>query len=93
MRKARDPISHFRDKIITEGLVQEEEINAIDNDVKEQLAKAIELAHTEGELPPEGMYTDIYANTPPQWIRGVQPGLSVTQKYTNSEEMMKGIGK
>jgi hypothetical protein len=51
------------------------------------------MAHTDRELPVEGLYTDIYANTPPVWIRGITPKMSITQKYTTSEELMKAIEK
>lgn len=90
-RKTRDPITHFRDKIVAEGLVTDEEIKEIDKSIKEEIAAASESAHVSGELPPDGLYTDIYSNNPPISIRGVTPQSSVVQKYTTTDQLLKDM--
>lgn len=37
MRKTRDPITGFKDKIITAGLVTEEELKEIDKEAKKEV--------------------------------------------------------
>ncbi|KAF1592483.1 UNVERIFIED_CONTAM: putative pyruvate dehydrogenase E1 component subunit alpha, mitochondrial, partial [Eudyptes robustus] len=70
VRKHRDAIVGFRDKIITAGLVVEEELKKIDKDVRREVDEATKIATTDPELPTEALYADLYANTEPQLVRG-----------------------
>ena len=61
VRKTRDPIDHLRDKIEQRGFASEDELKAIDADVKKIVAEAAEFARTAPEPDPSELYTDVYA--------------------------------
>uniref|UniRef100_A0A7E4VYU1 Pyruvate dehydrogenase E1 component subunit alpha n=1 Tax=Panagrellus redivivus TaxID=6233 RepID=A0A7E4VYU1_PANRE len=91
-RKTRDPIHGFKDKIIAANLVTEAELKDIDKSVRKEVDDAVMHAHQDGVLPWEGLYTDLYHNTPPQFIRGCITEESIVQPYTNSSELVKKLG-
>ncbi|MCP9263649.1 Pyruvate dehydrogenase E1 component subunit alpha [Dirofilaria immitis] len=91
IRKTRDPIAGFKDKIIAAGLVSEEELKVIDKEAKKEVDAAVNVARTEPPLPPESLYCDIYHNTPPQYVRGVTLDESVIQKHCRSEDLIKSL--
>jgi len=58
----RDPIKLFSASLKDEGIVSDADLANIDNEVKEQVEKALRFAE-ESPLPdPKELYTDIYAN-------------------------------
>ncbi|EFO24481.1 pyruvate dehydrogenase E1 component [Loa loa] len=91
MRKTRDPITGFKDKIIAAGLVTEEELKGIDKEIRKEVDAAVNIARTEPSLPPESLYCDIYHNTPPQYVRGVTLDESVVQKHCRTEDLIKSL--
>uniref|UniRef100_F1L1M2 Pyruvate dehydrogenase E1 component subunit alpha n=1 Tax=Ascaris suum TaxID=6253 RepID=F1L1M2_ASCSU len=91
VRKTRDPITGFKDKIVTAGLVTEDEIKEIDKQVRKEIDAAVKQAHTDKESPVELMLTDIYYNTPAQYVRCTTD--EVLQKYVTSEEAVKALAK
>lgn len=93
VRKTRDPITGFKDRILTANLVSEEELKEIDKEVRREVDEATKVATSEGVLPPEALYADIYANTPPIEIRGVTYDETVVQPYTTCAEIVKKLGK
>jgi TPP-dependent pyruvate/acetoin dehydrogenase alpha subunit len=48
VRKTRDPITGFKDRIITAGLVTEEELKEIDKDVRKEVDEANNKALADG---------------------------------------------
>ena len=60
VRKTRDPIEHFRDKLIGEKAADEDALKAIDGEVKEIVAEAAEFARTAPEPEAKELYTDVY---------------------------------
>lgn len=64
VRKHRDPIGKFKEVIIGDALVTNDEIKKIDDDVKKEVAEAAELAKTDPELALEELYTHIYVDPP-----------------------------
>jgi pyruvate dehydrogenase E1 component alpha subunit len=61
MREKRDPIEHFGKKLIERGVVSEQDLKAIDTEVKAQIVAAAEFASESPEPGLEELYTDIYA--------------------------------
>lgn len=55
--------------------------------------EAHKVAISETVLPPEALFADIYANTPPQKIRGTTLEESVTQAFTTTNELLKQLGR
>ena len=60
VRKTRDPIEHFRDKLIAENAADEDVLKAVDAEVKSIVADAAEFARTAPEPDPKELYTDVY---------------------------------
>lgn len=89
VRKTRDPITSFKDKIITAGLATEEEIKALDKEVKKEVDAATKSAENDPIAPLEILYADVYANTPNQFVRGVTLEGSSVQAYATSAEAIK----
>ncbi|GAB6026430.1 hypothetical protein CHUAL_012630 [Chamberlinius hualienensis] len=75
VRQTRDPISSFRDKILSAELVTADELKKIDQEVREEVEKATQVAKTDSEVALEEICADIYAAPIPgaENIRGVTP--------------------
>jgi pyruvate dehydrogenase E1 component alpha subunit len=58
-REKRDPIDHLRDKMLKAGLAKEDELKAIDKDVKDVVAHSAEFAQMSPEPDPKELWTDI----------------------------------
>ncbi|ESQ89630.1 pyruvate dehydrogenase E1 subunit alpha [Asticcacaulis sp. AC460] len=59
VKTTRDPIEHIKTMLQQAG-VAEDEIKAIDNDVKAIVLEAVEFAQTSPEPDPSELFTDIY---------------------------------
>ncbi len=59
VKKTRDPIDHLREKLEA-AKVSEDELKAIDAEVKKIVAEAAEFARTSPEPDPAELYTDVY---------------------------------
>ncbi len=53
---------------------------------------ATEQAISDGLLPVDAVYCDVYANTPALPIRGVTVDEIVTPKYTTTAEVLRSMG-
>ncbi|CAB3405210.1 unnamed protein product [Caenorhabditis bovis] len=93
VRKTRDPITGFKDRIITSSLATEDELKSIDKEVRKEVDEALKIATTDGVLPLEALYCDIYHNTPALEIRGATIDETVVQKYKTTEEVLKALGR
>jgi pyruvate dehydrogenase E1 component alpha subunit len=61
MRSERDPIEQVRDLLLTGKHASEEDLKAIDKEIKEIVNQAAEFARTSPEPALEELWTDIYA--------------------------------
>jgi pyruvate dehydrogenase E1 component alpha subunit len=61
MRDKRDPIATFGAKLVDGGVVTEEDLKAMDNDIKSQVIAAADFATQSPEPGVAELYTDIYA--------------------------------
>lgn len=59
--RKRDPIKVMKDKLITIGILSEDEFSQLDSLVKEKLDSAMTFAETSPEPAPEDVYTDVFA--------------------------------
>lgn len=57
----RDPLVTAREKMVAQGLLTPERINAIETDVKKELEAAVEFARTSPDPAPESALEDVYA--------------------------------
>lgn len=69
MRKRKDPITGFKDKIISANLVTAEELKAIDDKVKKEIDDAVALARSSPEPPLDDLFVDVYSQ--------ILPGLTI----------------
>ncbi len=60
VKKARDPIDHFRERLEALGYADEATLKALDADVKAIVADSAEFARTAPEPDPSELYTDVY---------------------------------
>jgi len=93
VRKTRDPITGFKDRILTAGLVTKKELDEIDKNVRKEVEQGANEAQSEGVLPVEALFADIYSNTPPQNIRGATPNAFVTQQFLTTSALLKSLGR
>jgi len=66
MRDERDPIEHVRELLIEGKHASEDDLKAIDKEVKEQVNDSAEFAKESPEPALEELWTDIYAKDLPQ---------------------------
>jgi pyruvate dehydrogenase E1 component alpha subunit len=59
MRAEQDPIEQVKQRIIENGLASEDELKAIDKDIRDIVGKAAEFAQADPEPDPSELYTDI----------------------------------
>jgi pyruvate dehydrogenase E1 component alpha subunit len=59
IRSKRDPIETFGARLVSEGLLSEEDLKAFDKDVRANVNRAAEFATDSPEPAPEELYTDI----------------------------------
>lgn len=73
VRQTRDPITHFKDKLISAQLATSDEIKQLESEVKAEVEAATEMSKTSREVPLEELYADIYVNPLVAKIRGTTP--------------------
>uniref|UniRef100_A0A915A054 Pyruvate dehydrogenase E1 component subunit alpha n=1 Tax=Parascaris univalens TaxID=6257 RepID=A0A915A054_PARUN len=90
VRRTRDAINAFKEKVITAGLVAEDELKEIDRKIRKEVDEAAKMARTGKEATTDLLLTDLYHNTPPQVVRCTTD--YVRQPYTNSSEACRALG-
>ncbi|UWQ38903.1 pyruvate dehydrogenase (acetyl-transferring) E1 component subunit alpha [Leisingera aquaemixtae] len=66
MREERDPIEQVRDMLLTGKHATEEDLKAIDKEIKDIVSKSADFAKESPEPALEELWTDIYADEVPQ---------------------------
>ncbi|RBI75718.1 pyruvate dehydrogenase (acetyl-transferring) E1 component subunit alpha [Roseovarius sp. TE539] len=66
MREEKDAIEHVRDLLLSGDHASEEDLKAIDKEIKEIVNASAEFAKESPEPEPEELWTDIYADVTPQ---------------------------
>lgn len=73
VRQTRDPITSYKEKILTAGLVTVDEVKKIDAEIKKDVDEATKWAKADAEIGLPELTTDIYANNLEGDIRGSNP--------------------
>merc|ERR1712072_1588783 len=60
VRKTRDPIELHKQRLLEQGLVDKEELKAIEKEIRVEVQEAMDFALSSAEPPMEELYTDIY---------------------------------
>uniref|UniRef100_F1LAR1 Pyruvate dehydrogenase E1 component subunit alpha type II n=1 Tax=Ascaris suum TaxID=6253 RepID=F1LAR1_ASCSU len=68
VRRTRDAINGFKEKIIPTGLLTEDELKEIDKKIRKEVDEAAKMARTGKEATTDLLLTDLYHNTPPQLL-------------------------
>ncbi len=61
VREKRDPIEHFGKKLVDGGVCTEDDLKAVDQDIKARVVAAAEFATESPEPGLKELYTDVYA--------------------------------
>jgi pyruvate dehydrogenase E1 component alpha subunit len=61
VREKRDPIDHYGHKLIERGVVTEDDLKALDKQIRQVVNTAAEFATESAEPAPEELYTDVFA--------------------------------
>jgi len=61
-----------KQRLIDNGFATAKELKAVDKEVRAEIAVANDAAKAASAPPAEDMYTDIYWNETPSFIRGVE---------------------
>lgn len=87
VRQSRDPITGFREKIVSAGLVDPEELKAIELEIRKSVDQDVKKAKSDGEIDVSELYNDVYENNLHGKLRGIAPwdlhNHSKTQKAIN----------
>lgn len=62
----KDPIRRFRDYLMAEGVLDEEQIRLFEEEAAEEVGAAIKAAEAKARPGLETVFTDVYAEMPPQ---------------------------
>lgn len=73
VRQSRDPITNFKDKLLSNELATNEELKEIDAEIKKEIDEAVKASRSDPELPVEELYADVYSNPLEEFIRGITP--------------------
>ncbi|HEY1961776.1 MAG TPA: pyruvate dehydrogenase (acetyl-transferring) E1 component subunit alpha [Rhizomicrobium sp.] len=61
VREKRDPIEHFGQKLVQRGVVRDDELKALDKEIRHIVNTAAEFATESSEPAPDELTTDVYA--------------------------------
>lgn len=80
VRQTRDPITSFRERIVSADLVSSDEIKAIEAEIKKEVDEATRKAKSESEIGMEELPGDIYSAPLETEVRGITPWDPLTHK-------------
>ncbi|WP_422396422.1 thiamine pyrophosphate-dependent dehydrogenase E1 component subunit alpha [Thermorudis peleae] len=66
--RRRDPIARFRATVLEQGLLNEDELNAIDEAVAREIEEAVQFAESSPYPPGEECLTDVYVTYPAEQL-------------------------
>ncbi|XP_013191399.1 probable pyruvate dehydrogenase E1 component subunit alpha, mitochondrial [Amyelois transitella] len=73
VRQTRDPITSFKEKIISNELATPDQLKEIDTRVRQEVDEATKQAKSDPEIGTEELSGDIYYNCLEKQIRGIHP--------------------
>jgi len=73
VRQSRDPITGFRDRILTAGLASLPELKKIEQKVRKDVETETKKAKDDGQIGEEELYWDMYSSNLEGTIRGILP--------------------
>ncbi|XP_057666718.1 pyruvate dehydrogenase E1 component subunit alpha type II, mitochondrial-like isoform X1 [Diorhabda carinulata] len=73
VRQTRDPITSFKEKIISANLVTADEIKKIDGEIRSQVDEATKQAKVDAEIGLDELPADVYSQSLEPKIRNIDP--------------------
>lgn len=80
VRQTRDPITSFREKIISSSLATAEEVKKIEGEIRGLVDDATKKAKADKEIALEELWTDVYSNNVEPTIRNKLPWNPLTHR-------------
>ncbi|KAF4526104.1 hypothetical protein B566_EDAN007598 [Ephemera danica] len=80
VRQTRDPITSFRERIVSAELVSSDEMKLIETEIKKEVDEATRKAKSESEIAMEELPADIYSAPLETEVRGITPWDTLTHK-------------
>jgi len=71
VRQTRDPITGFRERLVSAELAQVSELKAIELEVRQLVDADVKKAKSDGEIGAEELYYDVYENNKQGKLRGI----------------------
>lgn len=84
VRQRRDPITSFKDKMITTNLATAEELKDIENECRKEVDEVVTQAKTDPEIDINELYADVYVDPIQPMIRG-----TTSNKYHQHQRLSK----
>ncbi|MBI2876095.1 MAG: pyruvate dehydrogenase (acetyl-transferring) E1 component subunit alpha [Candidatus Tectomicrobia bacterium] len=75
-QKKSDPILYFRDKLLAEGVLKEEELAELERKARAEVEEAVRFSDESPDPPLELLYEDVYASKPMPVMRHSMDGES-----------------
>jgi len=82
MRQTRDPILGFKERIVSAGLADVEELKKMENDIRKEIDADVKKAKTDPEIGVEELYYDVYEENLQGKLRGLLPWETHDHKKT-----------
>jgi len=73
VRQTRDPITGFRDRLVSAELAEVSELKAIELEVRQAVDADVKKAKSDGEIGAEELYYDVYEKNLAGKLRGIGP--------------------
>lgn len=84
VRQRRDPITSFKDKLITTNLATAEELKDIESECRKEVDEVVTQAKIDPEIDVNELYTDVYVDPIQPMIRG-----TTSNKYHQHQRLNK----
>ncbi|TRY76326.1 hypothetical protein TCAL_03862 [Tigriopus californicus] len=86
MRQTRDPITGFREKIVSAGLANADELKAMEQEVRKEIDATVKKAKSDPEINAEELFNDVYENNLEGKLRGLLPWERHEHKKTQTAQ-------
>jgi len=86
VRQNKDPITGFREKLVSSGLATPEELKAIEIRVRKEVDADVKKAKADGEIGAEELYNDVYEKNLEGKLRGLLPWEKFEHKKTQTAQ-------
>ncbi|XP_069678677.1 probable pyruvate dehydrogenase E1 component subunit alpha, mitochondrial isoform X2 [Periplaneta americana] len=80
VRQTRDPITSFKEKILTTGLVTADELKKMENEIRVVVDEAVKKAKMDSEIGLDELTCDVYSAPLEPTIRGITPWTTLQHK-------------